>query len=283
MTDPARTATGQFLPGRSGNPAGRPLGARNKSTLLLELLDKGESETIVRAVIDRALAGDRVALRACFTRLLPAAKDAPIAIGLPELASVEDVAEAGSALIAAVAMGEITPCEAQRVMTLLTRQLKILAAAHRDRESARACISPVLGGASAGPALRPRPAQTGERPHRPGSVRRAPSSAATQGARAADACISPVLAGTPGRRAPMRAVPRHDPPVPAAACIFPVLPNALPREAPVRAATAGILQESNSRISPQRRSQLLCSAACARAAVSASRIAHSAVVADCPV
>ena len=43
MPDPAspRTVTGQFLPGQSGNPAGRPQGARNKASRLREMLDDG--------------------------------------------------------------------------------------------------------------------------------------------------------------------------------------------------------------------------------------------------
>jgi len=33
---PKRGANGQFLPGESGNPQGRPLGSRNRASLLME-------------------------------------------------------------------------------------------------------------------------------------------------------------------------------------------------------------------------------------------------------
>ena len=55
---PIRSAGGQFLPGRSGNPAGRPRGSRNRSTLLAEMIDEDVSEEIVLKVVARALAGE---------------------------------------------------------------------------------------------------------------------------------------------------------------------------------------------------------------------------------
>ena len=158
---PIRSATGRFLPGRSGNPAGRPRGSRNRGSLLIDVIDEADSAAIVRAVVDRALAGEWPALRACFTRLVAPAREAPVEIDLPPAASALDVAEAGSALIAAVAAGEIAPGAAQKVMKLLASQLKILASANRTggeaaatvrdtawATTAEACISPVPAGAA---------------------------------------------------------------------------------------------------------------------------------------
>ena len=141
LTDtPSRSAGGQFLPGRSGNPAGRPRGSRNRATLLAALISEEQEAAIVQAVIDRAIAGHWPALRACFTRLLPPARPV-IEIDLPPIASAEDVAEAGSALIAAVAAGEISPGEAQRVMRLLTAQIRLYTAARGTRDAARARLA----------------------------------------------------------------------------------------------------------------------------------------------
>ncbi|HXW71128.1 MAG TPA: DUF5681 domain-containing protein, partial [Methylocella sp.] len=39
-----------FLPGQSGNPAGRPRGARNKQTIALEALLDGQSEALMQKV-----------------------------------------------------------------------------------------------------------------------------------------------------------------------------------------------------------------------------------------
>ena len=52
-----------FKPGQSGNPAGKPKGARNKATLAIEALLDGEAEALTRKAIERALEGDGVALK----------------------------------------------------------------------------------------------------------------------------------------------------------------------------------------------------------------------------
>ena len=60
---------GGFQPGQSGNPAGKPKGARNKTTLAVEALLDGEAEALTRKAIERALEGDSVALRLCLERI----------------------------------------------------------------------------------------------------------------------------------------------------------------------------------------------------------------------
>ena len=54
---------GRFRKGQSGNPAGRPRGARNSATLAVEAMLDGEAEALTRKAIDMALAGDTVALK----------------------------------------------------------------------------------------------------------------------------------------------------------------------------------------------------------------------------
>ncbi|MCJ2136438.1 DUF5681 domain-containing protein, partial [Methylobacterium sp. J-026] len=51
-----------FGQGQSGNPGGRPKGARNRSTEALETILDGESEALTRKAIEMALEGDTVAL-----------------------------------------------------------------------------------------------------------------------------------------------------------------------------------------------------------------------------
>ena len=52
-----------FEKGRSGNPAGRRPGSRNKATLAAAALLAGESEALTRKAVELALAGDPTALR----------------------------------------------------------------------------------------------------------------------------------------------------------------------------------------------------------------------------
>jgi hypothetical protein len=56
----------RFRKGQSGNPSGRPPGARNKTTLAAEALLDGEAEALTRKAIERALEGDTTALRLFF-------------------------------------------------------------------------------------------------------------------------------------------------------------------------------------------------------------------------
>ena len=75
----------RYKPGQSGNPAGRPKGARNKATVAAEALLEGEAETITRKCIDLALEGDHTALRLCLSRILPVARERNIQLDLPPL------------------------------------------------------------------------------------------------------------------------------------------------------------------------------------------------------
>jgi hypothetical protein len=108
-----RTAGGTFAPGNSFGE-GRPRGSRNKVTEAIEALLAGEHEKLTHAVIDKALEGDTTALRLCLDRLAPLRKDAPVSFTLPPIRTAADAIEASSALLAAVAAGEVTPDEAGR-------------------------------------------------------------------------------------------------------------------------------------------------------------------------
>lgn len=124
MADPANAgaeqAGGKFKPGQSGNPAGKAPGTRHKITRAIEALLEGEHEALTRKAIELALAGDGPALRLCLDRLAPPRKDAPISFALPPIATAADTVAASSSLLGAVAVGDVTPDEAGRVMALLT-------------------------------------------------------------------------------------------------------------------------------------------------------------------
>lgn len=113
-----RKSDGTFAPGNS--LGGRTPGSRNKTTIAVEALLEGEHEALTRKAIDKALEGDVTALRLCLDRIAPARRDAPVSFVLPPIASAEDAVKASSAILAAVAAGEVTPDEGARVMSLLT-------------------------------------------------------------------------------------------------------------------------------------------------------------------
>lgn len=116
----------QFKPGQSGNPAGKPVGARHKVTRAVEALLEGQHEALTQKAIDLALTGDGPALRLCLDRIAPPRKDAPISIELPLIRTAEDTVAASTSVLAAVAAGDVTPDEAGRVMALLTAHKAIV-------------------------------------------------------------------------------------------------------------------------------------------------------------
>jgi len=56
-----RNTAGQFSAGNSG----RPKGSRNKATIAIESLLKGQAEALTQTAVTVALEGDSVALRLC--------------------------------------------------------------------------------------------------------------------------------------------------------------------------------------------------------------------------
>jgi len=116
----------KFTPGISGNPKGRPRGARNKSRQALELLMAGEAEDITRRCIDCAKEGDMVALRLCMDRIYPVRKGSPVQFTLPAIKSLGDISNAICTLLKAVSGGELSPEEGQSVAALLEVRRKSL-------------------------------------------------------------------------------------------------------------------------------------------------------------
>jgi len=131
----ARDERGRFVPGQSGNPAGKVPGTRNRATLLRAALDSEDGPAMARIVIDKALSGDVVTARFCLDRLEPRPRGRAIAIDLPEGARMLDVVAAFDATIRAMAGGEITPDEAVQVTRVLDRRRKAVEAAWREGEA----------------------------------------------------------------------------------------------------------------------------------------------------
>lgn len=125
--------SGKFTKGHSGNPDGRPKGARNKATLLIEqLLDDG-AKAIAEKAIELAKAGDSSALRLCMDRIAPPRRDRHIAFSLPKLEKPEDAVSAAASIVGAVANAELTPSEAADMMKLVEGYTRILEAENHEQ------------------------------------------------------------------------------------------------------------------------------------------------------
>jgi uncharacterized protein DUF5681 len=114
-----------FARGKSGNPAGRPKGARNRATLATEELLDGEAEALTRKAIDKALEGDMAAPRLCLDRLLPPRRDRLVNFELPTIESASDALKASSAILAACAAGQLSLREAVEFQNLVSSHVRM--------------------------------------------------------------------------------------------------------------------------------------------------------------
>jgi hypothetical protein len=115
-----------FEPGQSGNPNGRPKGARNRVTRAVEALIDGQGETIAAMVIEKALQGDSPMQRALLSTLVPPRRERTVEFDLPKIESAADAPKASSAIIAACAAGKLSPREASEIMQLILTHVRAI-------------------------------------------------------------------------------------------------------------------------------------------------------------
>lgn len=102
-------------PFEEGNP-GRPPGSRNKSTAMWEMI-RDEMPGLIATTLDGAKAGDPILLKLLLGKFLP--KDRLVNLDLPDINSPQDAVRALSAVVKAVAAGEITPLEGAAISNLI--------------------------------------------------------------------------------------------------------------------------------------------------------------------
>jgi len=100
-----------FQKGESGNPAGRPRGARNKRTLALESLFDRDANVIIDQLIKLAKHGDIAAIRMCIDRIFPRPQGRPVAFDLPPMSTAADGVAAMGAVMQAIGDGDVSAQE----------------------------------------------------------------------------------------------------------------------------------------------------------------------------
>jgi hypothetical protein len=130
---PERDADGHWCPGHSGNPRGRPRGARAKATLAVEAMLQGELHGLTRKAIEIALQGDITALRLCLERLLPPAKGRHVQLELPPITNAAPAVAAMAQIMQAVGSGEITTDEAASLASVIDAGRRMVETADLER------------------------------------------------------------------------------------------------------------------------------------------------------
>ena len=126
-----------FRKGQSGNPKGKPKGALNHATRAVQALLDGEAEGLTRKAVEMALGGDTTALRLCLERLCPPVKERAInaAVELPEL-KAENLPDAVSTIVQAVAAGNLLPGEGQSLISMFDGLRKSIELSELERRIA---------------------------------------------------------------------------------------------------------------------------------------------------
>jgi uncharacterized protein DUF5681 len=121
-----KPTNGRWARGTSGNPAGRPVGSRNRSSVFYEQLLNGQGEALFQKAIELALAGDATALRLCLERISPPRKERTIDLPLPKVTDPQSVSAALASVMTAVGKGRITPGEAESLAGVLESQMRVV-------------------------------------------------------------------------------------------------------------------------------------------------------------
>jgi len=124
---PARDARGRFAKGSSGNPWGRPRGIPNPRRRVADLVARPLSPQALSALLDRK----PHLLRPLAAQVLPpplAARGVAerLGIDLSSVRTVEHLRKVLSAVLEAVARGEIAPAEAAQTAKRVTARLPAL-------------------------------------------------------------------------------------------------------------------------------------------------------------
>lgn len=97
-----------YLRGQSGNPAGRPKGAKNTSTVLRAKLSKGLPR-ILSKLTALALEGDTAAMKMVLDRVLPTLRPVSAAVQIPGAQSGDSLSATASAVLEAITSGQLPP------------------------------------------------------------------------------------------------------------------------------------------------------------------------------
>jgi len=111
----------KFKAGESGNPAGKPVGSKDKRTALRALLNP-HAPALVQKAVDMALEGDTTALRLCLDRCIAPLRSTTQNITLNFEGELH---ERGEATLQAIYAGDIDPLTGSALIGALADQARL--------------------------------------------------------------------------------------------------------------------------------------------------------------
>jgi len=115
-----------FVKGQSGNPRGKPKGARHMTTQITYAMLEGDLQEVLSKVLDKAKSGDMTACRMILDKVLPNAKDRAINLNLVDINNLSDIASAQHKIIDAVFSGDITPNEGEKISSIIESRRRVI-------------------------------------------------------------------------------------------------------------------------------------------------------------
>ena len=115
-----------FVKGQSGNPAGRPVGSRNKFTGEMQDALEESGLPLIQRLLELAGQGNTGAMRQCLDRLMGKHRASSVVLPAPD--SPNYVMAALAEIHRALGAGEIASDEASRLVDFVGRTARVLAA-----------------------------------------------------------------------------------------------------------------------------------------------------------
>ena len=137
-----RGGSTRFQLGKSGNPAGRKRGSYNRATQLAKSLLAGETEAIMRrlieAALDKADPAHSVALKLAVERLIAPARHEPSlkGIALPAMNSARDLPLVTAGLLRAVLDGKLSLPDVMPALEIVRTTATAISTADHDERLA---------------------------------------------------------------------------------------------------------------------------------------------------
>jgi hypothetical protein len=141
-----RTDGGLFVPGHSVKSPGRPRGP-SAAEEIRALIEPHKAEIIAKAV-ELAKMGDPVSLRLCLDRLAPTPRQEAEKVVVPGLKEAATLQEKATAILAAVADGEISAEAGDRLLRMLDTYGKAVVLDEHERR-----LQAIEGSKTINPAL----------------------------------------------------------------------------------------------------------------------------------